>query len=139
MNSMSNHSMNGVRDLQKSATRARILARTKSLCSRHGFARTRTLDVARAAGISHGAVFAHFPSRERLIAAVVADMAREITDALHARVTAGGALRDVLEAHAACLAEHEEAYRWLLLESPLLPKGFHTSWLGLQSAVSSHI
>lgn len=127
------------RELQKAETRHRILAKAKLLCARQGFARTRTLDVARAARVSHGSVFVHFPSREDLMSAVVAEMAREITDAVHARATTGGSLRDVLAAHLDCLAERENQIRWLVLEAPLLPKGFHTSWLGLQSAVSSHL
>jgi AcrR family transcriptional regulator len=127
------------RQLQKVETRQRILAKAKLLCARKGFVGTRTVDVARAARVSHGSVFVHFPSREDLMTAVVSEMAREITDALHARASGGGALGDVLAAHLECLAEHEEQIRWLLLEVPVLRKGFHSSWLGLQSAISFYI
>jgi len=136
---MSVNSTTGQRATQKAETRARILQHAKRLCARRGFVRTRTIDVARAARVSHGSVFVHFPSRDGLVAAVVAEMAREITDALHAKATSGGTLADVLGAHLACLAEREDEVRWLLLEAPLLPKGFHTAWVGLQSAVSFHV
>ena len=137
---MSGHSSSlPARELQKQETRRRILSKATLLCARKGFLRTRTLDVARAARVSHGSVFVHFPSREDLMTAVVSEMAREITDALHARVSRGGSLREVLEAHVACLGEREDQIRWLLLEVPVLPKGFHLAWLGLQSAISFHI
>ena len=58
---------------------------------------------------------------------------------LHARLTAGATLGDVLAVHLDCLADREQEVRWLVLESPTLPKGFHTAWLGLQSAASSYI
>jgi AcrR family transcriptional regulator len=128
------------RAAQKADTRRRILDTAKRLCARRGFAATRTLDVARHAKVSHGSVFVHFPSREDLIGAVIGELARDITDAVYARVHgAGGALRDGLRAHLDALAEHEEAIRWLLLETPLLPGGFHLAWVGLQSAISVHL
>jgi AcrR family transcriptional regulator len=127
------------RGRQKAATRARILAQAKRLCAKRGFVRTRTLDVARAARVSHGSVFVHFPSREDLMSAVVAEIAREVAERLHALAARGGSLADALAAHLECLAEHEDQVRWLLLEAPQLSKGFHAEWLGLQSAVSFHI
>ena len=136
---MSLNSTTARRSLQKVETRSRILVHATRLCARRGFARTRTIDVARAAGVSHGSVFVHFPSREDLITAVVAEMAREITDALHALSTAGATVREVLTAHVECLAVRESQIRWILLETPTLPKGFHSAWLGLQSAVSVHL
>ena len=68
-----------------------------------------------------------------------ARLACEITDALHALSTAGASVRDVLTAHVECLVAREHQIRWLLLETPMLPKGFHSAWLSLQSAVSVHL
>ena len=134
---MSQHSPIAARSLQRVETRIRILQQATRLCARRGFARTRTIDVARAAGVSHGSVFVHFPSRADLMTAVVAEMAREITDALHALSTAGASVREVLTAHVECLAAREHQIRWLLLETPMLPQGFHSAWLGLQSALGA--
>lgn len=136
---MSNNSSIGARARRKAETRSRILAEAKSLCAQRGFSRTRTIDVARAARVSHGSVFVHFPSREDLMTAVVSEMAREITDTLHERVSGGGSLRDVLAAHLACLVEHEDQIRWLIREAPVLPSGYLSAWVGLSSAVSFHI
>jgi AcrR family transcriptional regulator len=129
-------SVDSTRAGQKAETRRRILETAKRLCARRGFAGTRTLDVAKQAKVSHGSVFVHFPSREDLMSEVVGELAREITDAIHARVYAGASLRETLAAHLAALAEHEDAIRWLLLETPLLPRGFHLAWVGMQSAIS---
>ncbi len=124
---------------QKAETRRRILDTAKRLCARRGFAGTRTLDVARQAKVSHGSVFVHFPSREDLMTEVVDELARDITDTIHARVHVGGSLRDALTAHLDGLAEHEDAIRWLLIETPLSPRGFHLAWVGMQSAISVHL
>ena len=129
----------GPRADRKAETRRRILDTAKRLCARRGFAATRTIDVAKHARVSHGSVFVHFPSREDLMGEVVGAMAREITDAVHTRAHGGGSLRDTLAAHLDALAEHEDAIRWLLLETPTLPRGFHLAWVGLQSAISIHL
>ncbi|MBX5481881.1 MAG: TetR/AcrR family transcriptional regulator [Myxococcaceae bacterium] len=136
---MSSHSPESQRAAQKAETRRRILEHARRLCARRGFARTRTVDVAKAARVSHGSVFVHFPSREALMAAVVGEMAREITDALHALGSQDAPLREVLAKHLDCLADREDELRWLLLEAPLLPKGFDAEWVGVQSAVAHHI
>jgi len=124
---------------QKEQTRRRIVERAAGLCARTGFAALRTADVARAARLSHGAVFVHFPSREDLLVAVAAQIGTEIAERLHTLAAKGASLRAVLRAHLACLAEREDAYRWLVIEGPGLPEGFRSSWIGLQSAVSFHI
>ena len=136
---MSIDSSTGLRARRKAETRSRILSEAKALCAESGFSRTRTIDVARAARVSHGSGFVHFPSRENLMTAVVSEMAREITDSLHARVTGGGSLRDVLAAHLESLVEHEDQIRWLIREAPVLPAGYLSAWVGLSSAVSFHI
>ncbi|MBI2895927.1 MAG: TetR/AcrR family transcriptional regulator [Deltaproteobacteria bacterium] len=135
---MSNDSLAG-RAAQKADTRRRILEKAKVLCARHGFARTRTVDVARAARVSHGSVFVHFPSRDDLFDAVLFEMAREITDALHALATEGASLREVLAAHLECLADREDQIRWLLVDAPVLPESFRLAWVSLQSAISFHV
>jgi AcrR family transcriptional regulator len=124
---------------QKAATRRRVLAAATRLVGKHGFAGTRTSDVARATRLSHGAVFVHFPSREALDLAVAAELGRVLTDRLHALGSAGGSFRDALIAHVKCLEEHEGVYARLLTEGPTLPRGFTRTWTAIQSAVSHHL
>ena len=127
------------RAAQKTETRRRILAAARRLCGERGFSGLRTAEVAGAAGLSHGAVFVHFPTRDDLLAAVASQVGSEITEALHTLVSRGASLRDVLRAHLLSLAAREDLYRWLILEEPLLPAGFRVEWTGLQSAIAHHI
>ncbi|MEU6083465.1 TetR/AcrR family transcriptional regulator [Streptomyces sp. NPDC047108] len=124
---------------QKEATRRRLITQAVRLVGEQGFAQTRTVDVARAAEVSHGTVFAHFPSREDLVLAVAGHIGREITDRLHELAGSGSGLRRVLEAHLRCLEEYEGAYRQLVVETPSMPKDFRATWVGLQSAVASYL
>ncbi|MSO64737.1 MAG: TetR/AcrR family transcriptional regulator [Alphaproteobacteria bacterium] len=124
---------------RKVATRQRLVDRTRYLCERQGFLRLRTADVARAARLSHGAVFVHFPTREALLREVAGDLGRAITDRLYEQVEGGAALPTVLQAHLAALAERETLYRHLLIEGPLLSDDFRLVWIGVQSAVAHHI
>jgi AcrR family transcriptional regulator len=127
------------RDRQKEETRQRLLEAAARLIAENGFAGTRTADVAAAVGVSHGAVFVHFPTREALVLAVTAALGRRITDRLHALGAEGGGLRGALTAHLRCLAEEEALYARLLTERPLLPADFARTWTAIQSAVSHHI
>jgi AcrR family transcriptional regulator len=127
------------RAAQKARTRERIVDQATRLCAARGFLELRTADVARAARLSHGAIFVHFPTREDLLVAVAARIGTQITERLHALASEEAPLRAVLKAHLACLREREEEYRWLVIEGPTLPAGFKSAWVGLQSAVAFHI
>jgi AcrR family transcriptional regulator len=124
---------------QRAETRQRVLRAATRLVERRGFNGTRTIDIARATRLSHGAVFTHFPSREALDLAVAAELGRAITDRLAALVKEGASLKEVLLAHVQCLSEAEDIYFHLLREGPLLPKAFARTWTAIQSAVAHHI
>lgn len=136
---MNNHLSTLTRSAQKVRTRERILAAAVDLCGRRGFAATRTADVARVAGVSHGSVFVHYSSRNELLAAVAGSMTREITDSIHALQEKGESLETVLAGHLSCLSDHEERLHWLLREAPALPPEVRVAWVGLLSAVAHHI
>jgi AcrR family transcriptional regulator len=127
------------RQEQKAATRRGLLQHAERLVIDRGFAETRTVDVARAAGVAHGSVFVHFPSRDDLMLSVATEMGRKLTDRLHAIATAGTGLPAALDAHLTYLAEHEDLYRRLLIEGPALPARFRTTWLGMQSAIAAYL
>lgn len=109
------------------------------LFAEHGLGKTRTADIARRAGLSHGGMFVHFQSREELLAEVVTEIGRAITDRLHALITSHADLAQVLRAHLRCLSEYESTYSVFLQESRLLPKATLIGWVGVQSAVSVHL
>jgi AcrR family transcriptional regulator len=129
----------GRRAAQKAETRRRMLESALQLCGDQGFLHARTLDLAKAAGVAHGSVFVHFPTREALLAEVATEFGRRVTDRLHAVETTKGGLRRALAAHLECIAADEALYRHLVLEAPLMPDVLRSGWLCIQSAVSHHI
>jgi len=124
---------------RKRQTRARLLEVAADLFAERGVLATRTADIAKAAGVSHGTVFVHFPTREELVAAVISLRAQAVMDRIHEAATGSQGLRAVLEAHLAGLAEHEDFYARLVAESPALPPFARHTLLGIQAAISHHL
>jgi len=127
------------RTLRKQATRRTFVRHALRLVSRRGFAAARTLDVARSAGLSHGALFVHFPTREALLEEVAIQVGRDVTDELHRVAVANASLREALGAHLASLEKYERIYRQFLLAGPAQAPGFRRTWTGIQSAVATHL
>lgn len=126
----------GSRRARKSVTRARLLETAEHLFSERGFAATRTEDIAAGAGVSHGTVFLHFPTREALVTDVILGYGRRVTGEMRQRQLSGMGLREALSAHLEGIREHEDLYRHLLAEAPVLPPAARDTLLGIQSAVS---
>jgi len=71
-------------------TRERILACAADQFATVGYAATSVRDIARTAGVTVGAIYAHFPSKGRLLAAVYQEGAARIGRAVDAAVAGGG-------------------------------------------------
>jgi len=127
------------RKQQKERTRRKLLAAARSLFAQQGIGATRTVDVARAAGVAHGTVFTHFPTREDLVEVVVGEFAAAVAMRIHAVVEQGAGLRAVLEAHLDGLAEDEALYARMVMEGPLLPQDARVTLTGIQSVISFHM
>jgi AcrR family transcriptional regulator len=69
---------NGKRDIQARETRNKILQAAVKLFARQGYHKTTISDLAQAIGLTSGAVFHHFASKEVLLDAVVAWLERGI-------------------------------------------------------------
>ncbi|MEN8114188.1 MAG: helix-turn-helix domain-containing protein [Actinomycetota bacterium] len=124
---------------RKERTRRLLVAAALDEMAESGIAATRTIDVAHRAGVAHGTVFVHFPTKEHMINAAVAAHASRVGSRLHELARTGVAVRDVMEAHLAGLGEHEAFYARLVMEGPLLPSYPRATLLGIQSAISSHL
>lgn len=127
---------------QRAAQKARTRRRLVEVARRQYVARgsgLRTADVAREAGLSHGAVFVHFPTREALVLEVLSAIGRDLTDRLYDLGRAGATLGELLRAHVQSLAESEDEYRRLLIEEPTLPPEARLPIVGVQSAIAAHI
>jgi AcrR family transcriptional regulator len=127
------------RSERKRATWDRLQRASVRLCTKHGFLRVRTLDVARAAGVSHGAVFRHFPTRDDLVIATIELVGKRLTDRLHELAQSRAGLREALAGYLECVAENETIYARLVTEVPHLPERARRVWIGIQSAVCVHM
>jgi len=124
---------------QKARTRGRLLEVAARLFASKGILATRTVDVARAAGVSHGTVFLHFPTREQLIEATIERFGNAAALRTHQLALAGRGVREILEAHLATLREHEPFYSRLVTEGPVLPAAARTVLVAIQSALALHL
>jgi len=127
------------RAVQKARTRRRLVEIARRQYVARGSAALRTADVAKEAGLSHGAVFMHFPTREALVHAVLSEIGHDLSDQLYALGRAGATLEEFLRAHVESLAHNEDEYRRLLIEEPTLSPEERLPIVGVQSAIASHI
>lgn len=107
--------------------------------SKSGLTAARTLDIARKAGVSHGTIFVHFPTREELLIRVIEEFGEKVTRRMHELAGSGKGVREVLEAHLEGLEDHESFYTNLVAESRALPRQARTALTGIQSAISFHL
>ena len=124
---------------RKQQTRSQLIETALEVMAERGINATRTVDVAVRAGVAHGTVFLHFPTREDLVVAVVDRHVEAVAARLHELAGDGVAVDDVLSAHLAGLREHEAFYSRLVMEGPLLPPLARATLLGIQSAISAHL
>ncbi len=127
------------RQIQKEQTRRHILETAFNQYAQNGFAATTTAEIAKAANVSHGTIFAHFPTQEALLETVIEEFGARVSLRLHELVASNGDLREVLEAHLRGLAEFEAFYTRLVIEGQLLPPGARNIFVGIQSSISFHI
>jgi len=66
------------KEARAEVTRRSILVASSRLFARRGYHKTTIADIAQAIGLTSGAIFHHFPSKEALLEAVVAWLARGI-------------------------------------------------------------
>ncbi len=110
---------------RSAATRAALVGAARPLFAERGYADVGTPEIARAAGVTRGAMYHQFADKAELFAAVARAVEADVTAAIGERVAAAG-VNDPLEAlHAAVDAWFEasaepEARRILLLDAPVV-------------------
>lgn len=105
----------------------------------NGVLTTRTADIAIAANVSHGTVFAHFSTQDDLLISVIDEFGSRLTQRLHELVYTNSSFREVLEAHIEGLMEFEPFYTRLIIERRLLPESVRNTYIMIQSTLSFHI
>lgn len=76
--------------------RERILAAAATLIERSGFQAVNMAAVAQEAGVSRQTVYAHFGSREELLAEALARITTQVTDRIHAQIDGASDTRDLI-------------------------------------------
>ncbi|WP_312648317.1 TetR/AcrR family transcriptional regulator [Aminipila sp.] len=127
------------RQEQKAKTREHIIQIAFNEFSNNGLTNTSTADIARAAGVSHGTIFAHFPTREMLLDIVIEEFGIRITKRLHELVDETCGMQEILEAHLKGIEEYEDFYIRLISEAPLLQVSSRNTLIMIQSAISFHL
>lgn len=127
------------RQIQKEQTRELLIETAMETYGRYGILAVTTADIAKAAGVSHGTVFAHFGTQETLLDTVIEAFGMRISRRLHELAASRRSLRDVLSAHIQGLVEYESFYTRLVTERRLLPQSARHTLTAIQSAISFHI
>jgi AcrR family transcriptional regulator len=128
-----------LRDRQRLETRQRILLAACAAFGRAGFSLVRTQDIALEAGVAHGSVFAHFKSREALIAAVVEETVVAAANRVRHELRVAHCTRDVLHVHLGALSEHEGLYANIIRERTILPAHVQARITEVNSGVASSL
>jgi AcrR family transcriptional regulator len=131
--------MKNNRQTQKEQTRQRLLEVAQIEFAQRGILATRMSDIAAAAQVSHGTVFAHFATQELLTVAVIQEFGERMARRTHELAGSSARLRDVLAAHLTGIQEYEGLYTRLVLEGRALPQPARDTLISIQSAISVHI
>jgi AcrR family transcriptional regulator len=70
--------------LRRASTRAKLLSAARELFAQHGYAAVGTEAIVRRAGVTRGALYHQFSSKEDLFAAVYEEVERELTEGIAA-------------------------------------------------------
>lgn len=122
---------------QKDLTRKKLIDAAINTFARQGITATTTADVAKAAGVSHGTVFLHFPCRDDLVFAAISRFGRHLCAAFKAHTQNNVKnLRGVLKAHLQVLEEFEDFYSRLVREAHLLSPRIKSYFFIIHASVS---
>lgn len=125
------------RQLQKEITRKRIIETAYHVYSEQGFNAT-TATIAREAGLSHGAIFVHFPSLEDLMTCLIEEFGLLLASELHRLVEANKSMEELLNIYLDVLSKHEQFYSRLITERSRLPKEVRLTLANMQSVIAHH-
>jgi AcrR family transcriptional regulator len=127
------------RTRQRDATRQQLLEAGLRVVAETGFAAATTAAIAKAMGKAHGTVFAHFATRELLVAELVNELGRSISQSLAAIPQQARSVADVLQAHLTALGAHEILYARLVAESTQLPPAARAKLFALQAGMAARL
>ena len=125
------------RQQQKEFTRQKIIDTAFRMYAVTGFS-TSTNAIAQEAEISHGAIFAHFPTREILQITVIEQFAHEVGEKLHNLSGSSSNIAELLHAHIRIIEGYEPFYKKMISEFSTLPQEAMALLVSVQSIISYH-
>lgn len=125
------------RQLQKEHTKDRILKAAYNVYAEDGFTAPTTA-IAKAAAVSHGTIFAHFPSVDLLLIELLREFGSQLGEELHALTESNGTVADWLTLHLDILSKYEPFYTHLINEKHLLPEDARTAFFSIQTVAAHH-
>ena len=127
------------REEQKRETEKLIIQAGIRVFSKNGITSSKTLDVAKAAGLSHGAVFVHFHTKQDLIVGVIRDIERSILDKLSEILRPEMTLKELLFGYLDVIEGHEVIYSRLVTESSFFPEEVRNILFFIHSALTFYL
>ncbi len=127
------------RNVQKELTRKKLIEVAIKLFGNNGILNTKTIDISKEAGVSHGTVFSHFKTQEELLDTVIEEVGNRIVSKLQELIDVKGSLEEILKAHINGLMEFEKFYTRLIIERRLLSESASNIYIIIQSSISFHI
>src|SRR3954466_5478171 len=102
---------NGPRSRKGVQTRARLLEAAKEIFEESGFLEARISDIAERAGLSHGAFYHYFESKEQVFREIAEQLDDQLAEPMESIVFAHGSTADPRERLFSALRAHLERYR----------------------------
>lgn len=110
------------RAIAKQQTRAKVLAAARRLFSEHGYEGATIRDIAAAAGMSTGAVFANFSDKSDLFREIMSDDMSALAESMREAAVRGRGVEDAL------LKMFTAGYAFYKTQLPLARAAFSVSW-----------
>ena len=125
------------RQMQKSNTRKKIIETAYKVFSEKGFSVPSSI-IAKEAGVSHGSIFAHFPTMNDLLISLLSDFGDKMGSSLHILAKKCDSVENLLKEHLKVLKEYETFYSRLISEKNRLPNEAKNTFAIIQSTVAFH-
>jgi AcrR family transcriptional regulator len=127
----------GKRQLQKEATREHILKTAMRVYAEQGFSVPVGV-IAQEAGLAHGLVFLHFPTKEDLLNSTLERFFKGLGKKMHRLAEAGDDLETLLRGFLAVVEGQESFYKHLVMETHTLPPERKNMLISLRSVNARH-
>jgi len=125
------------RQIQKQNTRKKIIDTAYRVFSEKGFSVPSSV-IAAEAGVSHGSIFAHFPTMNDLLNSLLSDFGDKIGTSLHVLAKKCDSVENLLKEHLKVLEEYEAFYSRFISERDRLPDEAKNAFAMIQSTAAFH-